>query len=145
MTLPLPFANFAVCAMALATPTIEHVVDAAGLLMDQMRDEGLEDDAFGRNFLAVMLYRDCMIRELERRGVGSQWSCLLATSEGRVLRTLDYKLPVFAPELHAQHRRSLGVGENDVRRAIDDHENARIRALPGPSEPGTDGNPGAAA
>jgi hypothetical protein len=61
-------------------------------ILDMLQGGGV-DTVWGRNVLAVMLYRDCILRELDRRGVETGYTTLLQSPTTHEIEAPGYEPP----------------------------------------------------
>ncbi len=126
MTIWLPHANFAVCALVMTDDALADGYDSSTEVFDLLYHEQRSDTMWDGHILAVMMYRDCMIREMQRRGATLDVWTLLQNPSGEIYAPPGYSVPDLVGEgspLHYQH--SI---------LMEEHGLLRTAFLPEPSE-----------
>lgn len=111
-----PYPNFAISAMVLSDEDLAESLDSARFCQSAMQGwyatHQQDDDVlfWEDEVLACMVYSDCLVRELRRRGVSTMWPELCPKSTlGEILLLPGYTVPRWLgdDQLHQQHRRLL--------------------------------------
>lgn len=112
----LPHANFAVTAMVLHERELRESLRGARQVQDAMQGRmvGAEQHpnvlAWDGCILAVMMYGDCMVRELHRRGLRTSEHCVItAGPEVFPWAPPGYRVPEWLGDFrtHSDHRKHL--------------------------------------
>lgn len=112
MNTPLPFANFAVCAMVLSDHHLDVALYDARKVQDCLQGRLLGYSThpvvamWRKNMLALMMYGDCMLRELHRRGHNPKRPLMLTSEFHHVPFLPDYAPPEWLGDFrfHSQQR-----------------------------------------
>lgn len=93
MTIWLPHANFAVCALVMTDEALRESYDSSTRVHDLLHHGQPSRTMWDGHILAVMMYRDCMLRELDRRGHTTLVHTLLQNPSGEIYYPPGYSVP----------------------------------------------------
>lgn len=112
----LPYPNFSICAMVLDDRRLFETVTASSAVISTLQDRGGLSQShptvriWEGCVVALMLYRDCMLREAYRRQLESKWPVLLTRAPDDDLgNPRGIIMPGWLGDdrLHSSHRAAL--------------------------------------